>query len=113
MLKKIPLLVQVLIAVVLGVSLGRVLPETVVRALATIQMIFAQYLGFCIPLIIVGLVVSGIAGMGKNSGKVLLLTVALAYGSTLFSGFMTYFSCSAIFPRVLDGCAVAATARLQ
>lgn len=113
MLKKIPLLVQVLIAVVLGILLGRVLPEVVVRALVTIQSIFAQYLGFCVPLIIVGLVVSGIAGMGKNFGKVLLLTVAIAYSSTLFSGFMTYFSCSTIFPHVLDGCAVAEVAKTE
>lgn len=32
----------------------------------------------------------------------LLLTAAIAYGSTLFSGFMTYFSASAIFPTLLE-----------
>ena len=42
-----------------------------------------------------------IADLGKGAGKLLLLTAAIAYGSTLFSGFMTYFAASGIFPSLL------------
>lgn len=97
----LPLLARVLIAVVLGIVLGLFLPDWAVRIFATIRSIFAQYLAFCIPLIILGLIVSGISGLGIKSGKMLLLTVFLAYGSTLFSGFMTYFSCEKVFPWLL------------
>lgn len=100
---KVPLLLQVLIAVISGITLGYVLPLPALRVFATFQMIFAQYLGFCIPLIILGLIVSGISGLGTHSGKLLVLTVILAYGSTLFSGFLTYFICSSIFPVLLKG----------
>lgn len=102
-MKKIPLLFQILLAVALGMVLGGILPIAGVRAFATFQVIFAAYLHFAIPLIILGLVVSGISNLGQSSGKILLLTVVLAYGSTLFSGFLTYFSCVEIFPGLLRG----------
>lgn len=42
-----------------------------------------------------------IADLGKGAGKLLLITAAIAYGSTLFSGFMTYAVTSGIFPQML------------
>lgn len=98
---KLPLLIQVLIAVFLGILLGDWLPLGVVRGFVTVNLLFTQYLGFCIPLIILGLVTVGIAELGERSGKLLLLTVVLAYGSTLFSGFFTYGTCAAAFPKLL------------
>lgn len=43
-----------------------------------------------------------ISDLGRGAGKLLLLTTAIAYGSTLFSGFMTYFTTSGIFPQLLE-----------
>jgi len=43
-----------------------------------------------------------ISDLGKGAGKLLLITAAIAYGSTLFSGFMTYFATSNIFPSLLE-----------
>lgn len=97
-LLKLPLLARVAIAIVLGLVFGYIFPEWLSRVFVTFNSIFSQFLGFCIPLIILGLVAPGIADLGRNAGKLLLVTVAIAYGSTLFSGFMTYFSCEAIFP---------------
>ena len=48
-----------------------------------------------------GLIMPAISDLGKGAGKLLLLTAAIAYGSTLFSGFMTYFATSTIFPQLL------------
>ena len=96
------LLPKVIVAIVAGVGLGYLVPELIVRIFATFNSLFSNFLGFCIPLIILGLVVSGIADLGKSAGKLLLLTVVLAYGSTLFSGFLTFFSANAILPMLLD-----------
>lgn len=49
-----------------------------------------------------GLIMPAIADLGKGAGKLLVLTAAIAYGSTLFSGFMTYFAASGIFPYLLE-----------
>ena len=50
---KIGLLPRILIAIVLGVIIGQVFPLGLVRVFETFNSIFSQFLGFCIPLIIV------------------------------------------------------------
>lgn len=95
------LLPRVVLAIILGLIVGSFAPEWLVRIFVTFNGLFSQFLSFCIPLIILGLVAPGIADMGKGAGRLLVLTVLLAYGFTLFSGFFTYFSCEAIFPGFL------------
>ena len=63
---------------------------------------FGNFLGFIIPLLILGLVAPGIADLGKGAGRLLLITALLAYCFTLFSGFFTYFTCDWVFPWLLD-----------
>ncbi|SHI37261.1 Na+/H+-dicarboxylate symporter [Arenibacter nanhaiticus] len=96
------LLFKVFLAIVLGIIFGLVLPESVSRVFATFNAFFGQFLNFSIPLIIMGLIMPAISDLGKGAGKLLLLTAAIAYGSTLFSGFMTYFTASEIFPALLE-----------
>lgn len=91
-MKKIHLLWKILIAICLGTLLGMFVPEEIVRVSNTFSGLFSNFLKFTIPLIIIGLVVPGIADLGKKAGKLLLITVLIAYAFTLFSGFVTYFS---------------------
>jgi Na+/H+-dicarboxylate symporter len=96
------LLVKVFIAIVLGTVFGLYLPEWFNRIFATFNAFFGQFLSFAIPLIIMGLIMPAISDLGKGAGKMLLLTAVIAYGSTLFSGFLTYFTASGIFPGLLE-----------
>lgn len=96
------LLFKVFLAIVLGIVFGLYLPESVNRIFTTFNAFFSQFLNFAIPLIIMGLIMPAISDLGKGAGKLLLLTTAIAYGSTLFSGFMTYFATSGIFPSLLE-----------
>ena len=96
------LLFKVFIAIVLGIVFGLYLPESVNRIFTTFNSFFGQFLNFAIPLIIMGLIMPAISDLGKGAGKLLLLTAAIAYGSTLFSGFMTYFVAAGIFPQLLE-----------
>ena len=101
--QKFPLLARVATAIVLGILLGQVMPLWLTRVFVTFNGLFSNFLGFIIPLIIVGLVTPAIGELGKGAGKLLLTTALIAYGSTLFSGFFTYFSCQATFPFVIGG----------
>ena len=96
------LLFKVFIAIVLGILFGLYLPESINRIFTTFNAFFGQLLNFAIPLIIMGLIMPAISDLGKGAGKLLLLTAGIAYGSTLFSGFMTYFVASGIFPQLLE-----------
>ena len=95
------LLFKVFLAIILGIVFGLYLPESVNRIFTTFNSFFGQFLNFAIPFIIMGLIMPAIADLGKGAGKLLLLTALIAYGSTLFSGFMTYFTASNIFPEIL------------
>ncbi|PRZ26450.1 dicarboxylate/amino acid:cation symporter [Flavobacterium granuli] len=96
------LLFKVFLAIVLGIVFGLYLPESINRIFTTFNAFFGQFLNFSIPLIIMGLIMPAISDLGKGAGKLLLLTAAIAYASTLFSGFMTYFAASGIFPQLLE-----------
>ena len=98
---KINLLVKVLIAIVAGILFGQFLPESIIRLFVTFNSLFGNFLSFAIPLIIVGLVTPAIGDLGRGAGRLLGITALLAYGSTIFSGFFTYFSCDWIFPNIL------------
>lgn len=95
------LLFKVFLAIVLGIVFGLYLPESINRIFTTFNAFFGQFLNFSIPLIIMGLIMPAISDLGKGAGKLLVLTAIIAYGSTLFSGFMTYFVASGIFPQLL------------
>lgn len=98
---KIGLLGQILLALVLGATLGGVLPDWLTRVFVTYSDLFAQFLLFLIPLIILGLVAPAISELGRNAGRLLLLTTALAYGATLIAGFTSYFVADWTFPSLL------------
>ena len=98
---KIPLLGKILVAIILGVVLGNVLTEGWVRLFLTFNGIFSQFLGFMIPLIIIGLVTPAISDIGHGAGKLLLATVGLAFADTILAGLLAYGTGSALFPGMV------------
>ena len=98
---KISLLAKVVIAIAAGILFGQFLPDGIARVFVTFNSLFGNFLSFAVPLIIVGLVTPAIGDLGKGAGRLLAITALLAYGSTLFSGFFTYFSSAAVFPSLL------------
>ena len=99
---KFGLLPKIIVAIILGICLGMFTPETPVRIFVTFNGLFSEFLGFLIPLIIVGLVTPAIADIGKGAGKMLLVTAMLAYGATIFSGFLTYGVGESVFPSLIS-----------
>ena len=98
---KIGLLGKIIIAIALGVLFGNFLPEVLVRVFVTFNGLFSEFLGFIIPLIILGLVAPAIADIGTQAGKMLLVTTLIAYIATLFSGFLSYFTGVTLFPSMI------------
>ena len=99
---KIGLLPRIIIAIILGIAIGTIFPAPLVRIFVTFNGIFSEFLNFSIPLIILGLVTIAIADIGKGAGKMLLVTALIAYGATLFSGFLSYFTGMAVFPSLIE-----------
>lgn len=99
--RRIGLLPRVIIAILLGIALGYFFPAPAVRVFLTFNSIFSQFLGFMIPLIIIGLVTPAIAGIGKGAGKMLLATVVIAYVDTVIAGSLSYGTGSWLFPSMI------------
>ena len=98
----IGLLPRIIIAIALGILLGNFHPGGMVRFFITFNGIFSEFLNSSIPLIIVGFVTVAIADIGKGAGKLLLITTLIAYGATLFSGFLSYFTGVTVFPHLIE-----------
>lgn len=98
---KLGLLPRILIAMVLGIGVGSFAPMWFGQLMATFDSFFSQYLGFLIPLIIVGFVTPAIADIGNSAPKMLLATAVIAYIATICSGLISYFCGTAIFPSLI------------
>lgn len=101
--RKPSLIVQIIIAIAVGVVAGTLLPAAGIRTLNTFAGIFSQLIKFLVPLIIIGLVTPAIAETGRSAGKLLLVTVALAYASTLFAGSFSFCVSKTLFPLYIGG----------
>ncbi|MDE0584004.1 dicarboxylate/amino acid:cation symporter [Planococcus sp. A6] len=97
------LLPRIVLAIVLGVLIGSVAPEALVRVFATFTGIFGGFLNFIVPLIILGFIAPGIAKLGKGSGKLLGLATAIAYLSTIVAGVLAFIAASSILPNLMEG----------
>lgn len=98
---RIALIWKVLIACVIGCIFGRLLPASAIRVFTTFNYLFSQYIGFMVPLIIVGLVTPAICKMGSDAGKMLMFTILLAYSSSVIAGFFSYGISVNLFPKLL------------
>ena len=104
---EIGLVPKLIIAIIIGILIGQFLPESVCRFVVTLSGIFGSFLKFVIPLMILAYVTMGIADLSQGAGKLLLITVLIAYGSTLVAGSGSYFVSSTLFPNFISADALA------
>ena len=110
---KLGLLPKLIIAIIIGILFGQFLPEWFCRIVVTASTIFSTFLSFVIPLMILAYVTMGIANLKNGAGKLLLITVIIAYSSTLIAGFASYLVAHNLFPSFMSADAleqIAATA---
>lgn len=100
-MKKLGLLPRLILGLIIGIILGKIGFVPLLRLMLTFNGIFGNFLQFVIPLIIVGFVAPGIGDLGKKAGKLLAITTVLAYGSTIISGSLAYFTNSILLRKIL------------
>jgi Na+/H+-dicarboxylate symporter len=99
--KKFGLLPRIILAIGFGIAIGLVSPDWFIKIFATFNGLFGNFLGFAIPLIIIGFIAPGIGTMGKGAGKLLGITTGIAYGSTIIAGLFAYFAATTLYPVIL------------
>ena len=108
---KIGLLPKLFAALAVGALVGLYAPDWAIRSTNCFRDTFGQFIKFFVPFIIVGLVTPAIAETGRYAGRALLLTMGLAYASTLFAGYFAYGVSRGVFPHIMSGELVNAAAK--
>ena len=80
-------IVQLLIAVIIGLSAGFVVNDAVLEAIVCIKHITGQIIFFLVPLIILGFIAPSIAHLRSNASKMLLFAFGIAYLSSIGASF--------------------------
>lgn len=105
-MKKIGLLPRLIIGLTLGIIVGYISNvtnfEPAVRLLATFNGIFGNFLGYVVPLIIIGFVAPGIAELGKGAGRLLGITTLFAYVSTIIAGLFAFTVGAGLLPKIIN-----------
>ena len=110
---KFGLVPKLIIAIILGILIGRFMPLWFCRVVVTVSSLFGTFLKFVIPLLILAFVSMGIADLSQGAGKLLLITVAISYVSTLIGGTTSFIVSRSLFPSFMNAEAlekIAATA---
>lgn len=104
--KGLGLIPKLLIGIALGIVFGKFFPEGFNRVVFTISGVISQLINFIIPMMILAYVTMGIANLSEGAGKLLLITVILAYGSTIIAGSASYAVSSNLFPNFITAEAI-------
>lgn len=100
---KIGLLPRLFAALAVGAVLGFFAPDWLLRSMNCFRDTFGQFIKFFVTFIIIGLVTPAIADTGRAAGRTLLVTMGIAYASTLFAGYFAYGVSSSVFPAIMSG----------
>lgn len=57
---------RLLLGIIIGVILGQVFPESVMKVVVTLQYIMGQLITFCVPLIIIGFIAPSITKLART-----------------------------------------------
>ena len=91
---------RLLLGIIIGVILGQVFPESVMKVVVTLQYILGQLITFCVPLIIIGFIAPSITKLGKNASRLLGVAIVIAYVSSVCAALMSTGAGYALIPHL-------------
>lgn len=91
---------KLLLAMVVGILLGFVLPESVMEVIVTAKYIMGQVITFCVPLIIIGFVAPSITRLGAHASRMLGMALVIAYTSSVLAALLSAGAGYALIPHL-------------
>ena len=91
---------RLLLGIIIGVILGQIFPESVMKVVVTLQYIMGQLITFCVPLIIIGFIAPSITKLGKNASRLLGVAIVIAYVSSVCAALMSTGAGYAFIPHL-------------
>ena len=91
---------RLLFGVVAGVLVGLVANETVMQVILTAKNLMGSLISFCVPLIVIGFIAPSITRLRNNASRMLVLSLILAYESSVCAALMSMTVGYAIIPHL-------------
>ena len=91
---------RLILALLIGIGLGQLFGEGVMKVVVSLQYILGQLITFCVPLIVIGFIAPSITRMGANASRLLGLAVVLAYLSSICAAFLSTGAGYALIPHL-------------
>lgn len=91
---------KLLAGIILGIVIGLFDVDILNRILVTIKGVFGQFINYMIPLIIFFFIAAGITSLGKGSGRLVGMTVGVAYTSTIIAGLLALTVAYTLMPMI-------------
>ena len=90
------LLAGVFVGIILGLMLGR----GPIKIILTVKEVLGQFIFFCVPLVIIGFIAPAITNLKSNASKMLLVTLLIAYLSSVGAAALSTTGGYAIIPHL-------------
>lgn len=94
------LVFKLLLGIAIGILLGYVAGEGLIRFLDTVKNILGDLIGYIVPLIILGFITPAIVSLKDNAGKILTVTLAICYTSSVGAAIMSLIAGKIIIPNL-------------
>ena len=91
---------RLLVGILVGVLLGQVFTESLMKVVVTLQYIMGQLITFCVPLIVIGFIAPSITKLGRNASRLLGIAIVIAYVSSICAAFMSTAAGYALIPSL-------------
>ena len=89
---------KLLLGIIVGILLGLVAPEGLMRVIVPVKNILGQIISFVVPLIVIGFIAPSITKLGSNASRMLGVALVLAYVSSILAALISMVSGYAIIP---------------
>ena len=91
---------KLLLGIIVGILLGLVAPEGLMRVIVPVKNILGQIISFVVPLIVIGFIAPSITKLGSNASRMLGVALVLAYVSSILAALISMVSGYAIIPAL-------------
>lgn len=91
---------KLLLGIIVGIVLGLVAPEGLMRVIVPVKNILGQIISFVVPLIVIGFIAPSITKLGSNASRMLGVALVLAYISSILAALISMVSGYAIIPAL-------------
>ncbi len=94
------LVFKLILGIIIGILVGRFSNQAAIIVINTVKRIIGDLIGYIVPLIILGFITPAIVSLKESAGKVLSVTLAICYISSIGAATMSFLAGKAIIPNL-------------